>query len=572
MTRTRNALCIDATATLLLAITIGIAHYWHSGGFGLYEDDWFRIGRIVPASGRELMAILLEGGGQGRPLHDGFIYGFSFLGLRLGGIPGAYGIGCGIELFNALLFYFLLKRLTGKADLSLAGALLYALFPADTTDAFLTHSLGIQPSLSFLLIALHLWLSGWRLASYPVITLTLFCYETAFPVFLAAPLLSTARRPEPITARRILRHSLLLIAIFLAVIALRRLWLGGMGVAADLGMAGAIRLSLSQMVIGPLVSLAMLIVRPLQAPFLLDGASLPPLLLFVAVLVLGRAVLQRSDGQGQGAVLQPARPRRLVIAGALMLVLAYPLALTVPAAAIDGRESRVHAMAGIGTAILATGLLAVPATPSGTRNRLKGRRALVAAWLTLLMGFSLSVQRDYVTAWRSQQAFWSEVLRLCPDIGENTVILLASADRLIQPEQIDAQGWTVPVVLPAIFDFPADWTSPPRLYRLKEEWRNRILPEDRVSDDDLFALDQATEWLPFLRPRPLESAAGRDVILLEAADGRLIRRSSIRIGGHGVVPLKARGTALLPTYRTTLLHQELIRPRGEPARNHRLGP
>lgn len=254
-----------------------------------------------------------------------------------------------------------------------------------------------------------------------------------------------------------------------------------------------------------------------------------------------------------------------MIAGALMLVLAYPLALTVPAAAIDGRESRVHAMAGIAASLLATGLLAMPATPSGTRNRLKTRQALIAAWLTLLMGFSLSVQRDYATAWRYQQAFWSDVLRLCPDIGENTVILLASADRLIQPEQIDAQGWSLPVVLPAIFDFPAGWTSVPRLYRLKEDWQNRLLPEDESSEGEGFALDQATEWFPFLKPTPRGRASARDVILLEAADGRLIRRFSIGIGSRGGIPLKARGTALLPTYRTTLLHQALIRPRGESA-------
>jgi hypothetical protein len=571
MTRTRNALCIDAAAALLLAITIGIAHYWHSGSFGLYEDDWFRIGRILPSSWGEVLQILLEGGGQGRPLHDGFIYLFSFLGIRLGGIEAAYAIGYGIQLINTILFYFLLKRLTGNADLALAGALLYALFPADTTDAFLTHSLGIQPSLLFLLTAFHLWLSGRRSTAYGVITLTLFCYETAFPVFLAAPLLSTTRRPEPITWRRILRHSLLLITIFLAVIALRRLWLGGMGVAADLGLAGVLQLALSQMVIGPAVSLAMMLLRPLQAPFLLDAGLLPPLLLFVAVLVLGRiawirlhgtgasatsgkSILQ-SNGQRQGVVPGAMRPRRWLIAGAMMLVLAYPLALTVPAAEIDGRETRVHAMAGIGASLLAIGIMSVLSTPSWPRNGVTARQALFAVWLTLLVCFSLSVQRDYATAWRYQQAFWSDLLRLCTDIEEGTVILLASSDRLNQPEQIDAQGWSVPVVLTSIYDFPDDWSLPPRVYKLKDDWKRRI-----VSDDGSLALDAATEWLPFLKPRPQERTSSSNVILLDAAQGRLNRRPSVRIGSYGDIPLRKPGMPMLPSYRTTHLHAKLIQP------------
>ena len=39
---------------------------------------------------------------------------------------------------------------------TLIGALVYCLFSADTTQAFITHSLGLQPSLTLLLLAFHI--------------------------------------------------------------------------------------------------------------------------------------------------------------------------------------------------------------------------------------------------------------------------------------------------------------------------------------------------------------------------------------------------------------------------------
>ena len=539
----------DGVVFLLLAATIWIAHYWQFLSFGLYEDDWFRIGRIVHVGWNELGHILLEGGGQGRPLHDGFIYFFSYLGMKMGGLDVVYLIGYTIAVINAMLFYLLLKRLSDQPVFWWTGALLFALFPADSTDVLLTHSLGIQPSLTLLLGAFHAYLSDRIFWAYLLIVLTLFCYETFFPLFLAAPLLRQIGRPKGAERAGLLRHAVIMALIFLAVILLRKLFIGGMGAASTLGISEVVAMAFKQVVVGAMVSMAMLVYRPVQALFVANGPMIFGMLLLCLALMVASGPGPDPGGLG---MRWPAQ-RKLAMAGLCMLLLAYPLTFTVPASMISGRESRVHAAAVVGASILVAS--AITSLWSMAGNRQLGRLAslCVAAYLSLLVGFGWVVQADYVSGWRYQQAFWGDVLRLCPDLSDGSVVLIESHRIFKRPAQIKAQGWTLPVVLDAIFAFPADWQSVPRVYQLHEKWQQRI-----VFDGDLFRLVEATEWLPFLKPAPQEIYAGKDVILLQMDHGRLTRRSEITIQGKGEFPLKPRGDDVLPSLARTELYERLL--------------
>jgi len=159
---------------ILLAALIWVAHFWHSASFGLYEDDYNMVSRGMAMSGQELWktirAVFLRFEG-GKPFHASLVYILSFLGSKLGGLTVLYWIGYLLVTLNAFMFYMLLKRITTDS-VSFLGAIAYALFSADTNQAFLTHALGFQPSLAFLLLAIHCYLSERRFLSYLLATLT----------------------------------------------------------------------------------------------------------------------------------------------------------------------------------------------------------------------------------------------------------------------------------------------------------------------------------------------------------------------------------------------------------------
>lgn len=175
---------------VLLAATVWVSRFWYSSEFGFYEDDYWRVSismqQTAAEVGQELSSLISRfERRQGRPFHDGLIRLFSYLGAQLGGLQGVYFLGYCCVALNALLFYALLRRISRNQAFVWIGALAFALYPADTTQAFLTHAFGIQPSLTFLLVAAHLYLSGSRIPSYIVATASLFCYETVYLVFLA---------------------------------------------------------------------------------------------------------------------------------------------------------------------------------------------------------------------------------------------------------------------------------------------------------------------------------------------------------------------------------------------------
>jgi len=156
---------------LLLFLVIWVSNFLLSNSFGLYEDDYSHISPRMASDPSTLMPILVSNFAvwpQGRPLHFSFPKIFGYIGFSLSGLRGIYVIGALILTLNAFLFYLLLRRL-GSESFALLGSFAFCLFPADTTRPFLTHAIGYQPSLTFLLIATHLYLSGLKTASYSVI-------------------------------------------------------------------------------------------------------------------------------------------------------------------------------------------------------------------------------------------------------------------------------------------------------------------------------------------------------------------------------------------------------------------
>src|SRR5262249_32304971 len=118
---------------------------------------------------------------------------------------------------------------------------------------------------------------------------------------------------------------------------------------------------------------------------------------------------------------------RLGISGAVMLVIAYGLAIspghyppTVDAGRLTGGT---HMAAALGMGFLwgaATALLLDLAVTY--RKRLLAV-LLVALYFSGLAAFHYRVQGDFVDSWRMQLAFWRSVAKECPDLMDGEVML-----------------------------------------------------------------------------------------------------------------------------------------------------
>ncbi len=551
----------NSLVLLFLAAILWVARYWHFTEFGLYEDDLTLIPKLMEMSGSQYLSLLIEHLSilypHGRPLHNSFIYTFAFLGTG-DGLRDLYLFGFVITAINIFLFYALLKRLFDHS-FALVGGIAFALFSADTTQAFLTASFGIHPSMTFLLLALHSYLSSRRLLAYILGVLILFTYEAPYLVLLAAPLLSM--RWDKKLIREALINAVILFVLILGVYEFR----SAVGEFRGVGLTvpKIITTSIVHMIQGSIVAMGTYLYRPVQALSAIDieifTASVGAFILFN--IVLSRSLPERWEGirdflnslrqLGLSSIPNILRTRdlplripheldrllKLAVAGGFMLVLAYPLTFTVRAYAISGRETRGHFAAVVGAAMLwaCVGWMLLAIGESYRRRQIVV--ALLSGLFALLVGFGFIIQRDYVDAWKYQQEFWTELTQLIPDVEEGTVVLVEHVG-LKSTLQIGANTWNLPRVLDQIYTFPSEWENPPRVYRLLYKWRRNI-----VGEDGLFVLDQTTTMAPTPFYRNVPST---DVIFIETATGDLKRRTE---------PLELDGELYTLYPNSTIVHQ-----------------
>lgn len=534
----------QAGALAGLVFLFWIVRYCHSASFGLYEDDFTIIPRAVHMSLPDLFAFVLDYishlYGHARPLSDSLIYILSNFGWRLGGLWGIYWLGFSVEVINLCLFYLLLRRL-GGSSLAFFGGLGYLLFSADTTQAYLTHSLGLQPSITLLLLALHSFISGKKLLAYLLATVILFSYETPYTVFFAAPLLTCPwdRR----WVKSALPHLAITAVILGAVIQLRLLV--GEDRIGGLGFPEALLTPLQHILQGPPVSLGAYFYRPVQVLLRLDVglagfiAAFFVLFLFVFLKVQTKvqSASEAQSGPGTGIEIGNSLKNlffdqeqrwRLVVAGLAMLILAYPLTFTVRAYAISGRDTRVHAAAVVGAGLL-VGLI-VEAVLRSPRKSWFGAsvRAFLALIFCLLAGFGLIIQRDYLLAWQWQQEFWSQIIGLTPDLESGSVVLV-EPNPYAHTTQIGSNTWNLPAILEQIYRFPPGWQSP-RVFQLQPGWKENI-----PGNDFQLRLNAVTT---IAHPDFLELVPASRVILIGYENDAFVRRGEELQLGEDIFKLK----------------------------------
>jgi hypothetical protein len=545
-----------------LAVIFWVARYFLSAHFGLYEDDLTRIPDAFSMNLRDVwghLNFLMTHYYANRPLHEGFIYVLSWLGWQVNGLWGAYWVGYLITVVNIALFYLLLVKKHSRL-LGLLGGLAYALFSADTTQAYLTMSLGGQISNTLLLLAFHSYLFGPKWLSYLIVyPIILFFYETPFLVFFAAPLLDKPRNNRQFWTT-VLWHGGIMTAMLLSSFLMR--YFQGGNVNFELGYRETLILALAHLVEGPAVAVGTYFLRPIQILVALNPtAGIVSLLGFVVIALYLNSIKIEGDF-APGFLAGIVRGRKfseldddtrvllqLAVAGLVMLLLAYPMTFTTRLTAISGRATRGH-LAGVSGASLlfASFAYAIHRILSYYHQR-RIATVFFAGLFALLVGFGILIQQDYVKAWQVQKDFWAELLPLIPDAGEGTAILV-EPEGLEDVLQIGANTWNLSRLLNQLYIFSPEMSSVPRVYRLLPGWQGRI-----VTGEGFFQANQETVTAP---PDNYNTFESENVILISTEHGLMTRvRGPLDINGQ-LYPLKPQTAPVSPNLRRGVLYQLLV--------------
>lgn len=560
--RKLNPLVWDAAICVLLGILFWVGRYWQFASFGLYEDDLTIIPRAVLMSFSELFryiwSYIYHLYGHGRPLSDSLIYLFSNLGWRLDELKSIYVIGYLFTLVNIVLFYFLIRRVSNR-NIALFAGVFYILYSADTTQAFLTHSLGAQPSIMLVLLALHAYLSNRKIIAYILAAIILFSYESPFLVFLGAPLLNK-NWGRPIIKKFII-HAAILLAMLVAVYILRMAV--GEGRVEGLTTLQLLTIPITHSVIGPVVSLGTYLYRPIQA---IRAAGTSMIIAFVLSAVVFFLVFYLIKWNTKVDIKELASSLRLrakwnqiteetqnlgklFLAGMVMLIGAYPLTFTVRAYAISGRDTRVHLAGVMGAAIVVACAIAF------MYNIIRHKKAGwvlslgISVWAALLVSYGFMIQRDYRLGWQYQREFWTEMTQLVPDAGPDTVILV-DPEGLRDVRQIGANTWNLPRILNQLYLMPPEWKNPPRVYRLTADWEDHI-----ISADGNFVLNVLTVTAPASLYKEIPAD---QVIFIDGSNGRLNRWNAPLTIGNQTFTLRSPSDAVLSGLKHGLLYSMMI--------------
>ncbi len=533
----------SGVALVAVAAVTALAHFVLAGGFGLYEDDLFLIGSpLAQPNGAYLFEQLdrFVSWPEGRPLHGYVAAVLTIVGSRVGGIAGLWWLAWGILVANAWLFHRLLRRRL-PARVALLAALFLTLAPSDTARPMMHVVYVVQSSLTFVLLASLLYGRGRPKLGCVLAVAALLTYETFFPLYVLAPVFARGERMR--SRRAWLVHLATLAACLVGVLIARVLTREArvLTTLAPSALGGTLATLAGHLAVGPALSLALCVYRPLRELAHAHGAYATGVAAVTAVC--GGALAQQArmidspvdsrrgtslrptprcgvfrsaDGHRRGA--ESVATRTLLALGGAWLLLGYVLSFTRPIGLTEGRMSTVHTAGTLGLAVIAATVLdRMLAAPKTQRARF-GALAGVSLYLGLLAGPQLLVQQDYVRDWSLAARFWTRALTLLSDFGPSTQVIversgLSTGRFALSHHRADDR------VLKHLCGFGNEWEDLNRWIEVDRGWIEGLLwSEGRVVLPDA----------PFFKPTPemgpdLVLPDG-EVIVLESRDGEWFRR------------------------------------------------
>ncbi len=520
---------------LIIAVIILPAHFINLRSLGVYEDDYWAIVPFINTGFSEMVdysAYHFSTWMTGRPLNYILPAAMSALGSRIAGLDGIYLLSASVLILNCNILRSILSHYS-PAPVSVAAAVFYGLFPADTTRILLVHGAHVQGSMTFMLAGFWCLLrpSPIKWLAYPVSSLSLLSYESAFLPFLIAPLLWLSLNKR--WMRQFLLHTLLC-GLVIAIVGTIRLSKGDSRAGSVVAEPMVVLYrSFSSLFIGPATSIRQLIEAPLGVPGALDTiaavASLMTLAIFVLYFRSSRYCSivyreRRVPTEGPlNSVQSPPAPIILFAAGMAFWSVSYALAIVdphYPPTRTIGRLTSVHVAAGFGAAISFASLFQI-ALGIGSHRLQRVTQVSFAIYLSTLVSYNLEIQQSYTLAWNEARRFWGQVLDLTPDLASGTVVLV-TGEQAPQAAAISSNSWSDPLVLQHFHDRPQG-EQKPLLVMLNN---SGSLIGLRVEGDEVF-------WKPMYWSGVEAKLDLQNLIILQSDKGTLSRIDQLNVASIG---------------------------------------
>jgi hypothetical protein len=318
-----------------------------------------------------------------------------------------------------------------------------------------------------------------------------------------------------------------------------------------------------QIVLGPLISFSMFFVRPWQVifPFRLTNFLILLFTLPIFYFIISSLTKHLLNTRGIEVKIKRLQEiKKLLLIGLAMIILAYPITVTLDVNFTDGRASRVHFAAVLGIALMIASLWSLILNQIPQKLIWKNIAVfLISLHISFLFVFCINVQHFYVLSWKYQQAFWSDVITLSPDLNQETVILV-QAPNLQWGKQINPFDWSVPSVLGSIYDFPKDWKYPPRLYILDSNTNNIEGWKSMIDKNNEFLMSNKNGSLRYYYDwEPERKVDAKDIILLVEENNQLVRKSFLELSNGNLISLKQKNDKIpLQKHKKSVLFNHLI--------------
>ncbi|MFO1418665.1 MAG: hypothetical protein U1E83_08340, partial [Methylotetracoccus sp.] len=511
---TASALVCGRKVWIPLCVLTALAHFLHAGRFGLYEDDYHYIGQFLDADIASVLRLALDAARewpQGRPLQSIVPPLLTVLAFPSGGLPSLYLLAFVITAATAVAFHHLALRLTGRPFLAAAAAIMFALFPPDTTHPFLMHAFVLRLALLCALIAGRLYLDRAWLGCYAFGFAALTLYETPFLILIGMPLLTWE-----VTSRRWWREAawhVFVCALLIGITVMIRLAHAEERVVGTGGKLFDVALHLpEQLITGALTTLKQMSIGPIRRIGGWDLASDLTALIAIAPLYVW---LRAAACCPNEATSSTGSLSRLAIGSMALLLSSYALSFTHAAWFTYGRLTSVHLAASVGGSML-FGVMAESLLGGARGQRWRPTvLTVMALHLALLIGYRHTIQVDFARSWDLQRWYWSNIVRTTADRTDGTLILVDG--RMPQTRYINTYSWFDPLMFTLLYRIPSAWRDAPVTLPLLQESRFEV--RDGRSGIAFFA---RPAWYP-LTP-------GNTILLHR--DGQALERVDVDDQGH----------------------------------------
>lgn len=568
---------------LLLALVNWVSHFLYFKRFGLYEDDFGNIGINLGINFQNLLNLIsyyLEHWHQGHPL--AFLPAmFTYIGGLTGSFYFLYVIAFLIVTVNSFMMYKILNKVFPESSiLAITGALAFCLFPPDTTKLYLLHVFVLQMAIAFFLTATLLYLNNKKVLAYLTIILAIFSYESPFMLFFGVPFLMG--KWDKKFWKKYLIHFIILCSMIALMYLYRKLTGETRVMQASGDMSGLFTKIIGGIIIGPLYNVFLFLRAPVVTVDYLISSSpsywwyydyiyyiLTSCFIFFVWLFykLKPDFNPKLTNYSNSSDAHPLKTEddistneyfrkiiKLLFAGIIFLCLGYSVSFThFPPTAIAGRLTSVHLAATIGASII-FGCVCASIFFISERYRLKKYAVIIISlYLTLLVGYNTYAQKEFVESADFQKSFWSDVVKLCPDLEDSTVIIsnIPKDSLFVTKRFINTfDNYWDKSMIRVFYYFPQDWT-PPYFQNISGSLESSIILKNGEF-----------ELIPHYTHLPRQALKDSNVILLKMDENNNLVRIDSAISLYGkTFHLKPKGENTVQNLKKTKLYDLMIKPR-----------